>query len=143
MNYDEIVPLDLPPGVPRTIEIDWDDFDKLCLMHATLEEVAGWFQCSPATIETRVKEQYGCTFGERWQLRAAGGKASLRRRQFEKALDGNPSLLIFLGKQYLGQSDKSELSGPGGRPIPVASISVSATPEEAATAYSQMIKGIE
>ena len=30
---------------------------------------------------------------------------SLRRAQIQTALSGNPTLLIWLGKQYLGQSD--------------------------------------
>lgn len=41
-------------------------------------------------------------------LLAAGkarAKIKLRRAQMEKALEGNPTLLIWLGKQMLGQSD--------------------------------------
>ncbi len=36
------------------------------------------------------------------------GKMSLRRAQFENALGGNATMQIWLGKQYLGQSDKTE-----------------------------------
>ena len=32
-------------------------------------------------------------------------KQSLRRAQLSVALNGNPTMLIWLGKQYLGQSD--------------------------------------
>jgi len=28
-------------------------------------------------------------------------------------------MLIWLGKQYLGQTEKTELSGPGGLPVPI------------------------
>lgn len=35
----------------------------------------------------------------------ARAKVKLRRAQMEKALDGNPTMLIWLGKQMLGQSD--------------------------------------
>ncbi|MEC5289401.1 MULTISPECIES: hypothetical protein [unclassified Aurantimonas] len=38
------------------------------------------------------------------------GLASLRRRQFKAANDGNPTMLIWLGKQYLGQADKQEIA---------------------------------
>ena len=34
------------------------------------------------------------------------GKASLRRKQYEVAMKGNPTMLVWLGKQYLGQSEK-------------------------------------
>lgn len=45
------------------------------------------------------------------------GLASLRRRQFKAANDGNPTMLIWLGKQYLGQADKNEFTGKNGGPI--------------------------
>ena len=32
----------------------------------------------------------------------------LRKKQFEMAMDGNVQMLIFLGKQYLGQKDSPE-----------------------------------
>lgn len=38
------------------------------------------------------------------------GLASLRRRQFKAANDGNPTMLVWLGKQYLGQADKQEIA---------------------------------
>jgi hypothetical protein len=34
--------------------------------------------------------------------------ASLRRKQYELAMRGNATMLIWLGKQYLDQSDKPE-----------------------------------
>jgi hypothetical protein len=42
---------------------------------------------------------------------------ALRRRQFKAADDGNPTMLIWLGKQYLGQADKPEVTGKDGGPI--------------------------
>ncbi len=47
------------------------------------------------------------------------GLASLRRRQFKMA-ETNPSMAIWLGKQYLGQHDKSELTGKDGGPLTVS-----------------------
>ena len=41
---------------------------------------------------------------------AGQGLASLRRRQFKAAEDGNATMLVWLGKQYLGQSDKQEIN---------------------------------
>ena len=35
----------------------------------------------------------------------ARGRVKLRRAQYEKALEGNPTMLIWLGKQMLGQTD--------------------------------------
>lgn len=35
----------------------------------------------------------------------ARARVKLRRAQMDKALEGNPTMLIWLGKQMLGQSD--------------------------------------
>lgn len=45
---------------------------------------------------------------EAWEAGNEAGKASLRRKQHEVALKGNPVMLIWTGKQRLGQSDKIE-----------------------------------
>ena len=37
------------------------------------------------------------------------GKSSLRRMQWKNAQDGNVTMQIWLGKQYLGQSDKRHI----------------------------------
>jgi hypothetical protein len=44
---------------------------------------------------------------------------SLRRKQFQVALEGkgNVGMLIWLGKQYLGQTEKNELSTGSERPF--------------------------
>ena len=36
-------------------------------------------------------------------------KNSLREKQYDVAMSGNVSMLIWLGKQVLGQSDKQEV----------------------------------
>ena len=48
-------------------------------------------------------------------------------------MDGNAALLIWLGKQFLGQRDKTELSGPEdttGKPQPLEIRFVEATPKD-------------
>jgi len=37
-------------GRPLT-EIDWDEFDKLCMMLCTQVEIADWFGCTDDTIQ--------------------------------------------------------------------------------------------
>jgi len=44
-----------------------------------------------------------------WQKVELNLQMSLRRKQIEVALKGNVSMLIWLGKQMLGQMDKQEL----------------------------------
>ena len=38
------------------------------------------------------------------------GKASLRRKQYEVAMKGNTTMLVWLGKQYLDQRERIEAS---------------------------------
>lgn len=94
-------------GRPK-IQLNWDDFDDLCAKFCTLEEIAGYFDCSADTVEIRVKEQFGCTFSEHYKRKCSPGKVSLRRKQFELAMAGDKTMLIWLGKQYLGQTEKMQ-----------------------------------
>ena len=94
-------------GRPK-IEINMFEFDKLCQIHATLIEIAGWFNCSEDTIENYIKKVSKMTFSEYYKNHQGKGKISLRRKQYQAAMDGNITMLIWLGKQWLGQRDKTE-----------------------------------
>ena len=53
-----------------------------------------------------------------WESGAESGKASLRRDQYRSAQNGNATMQIWLGKQWLDQKDKNETTLEGGsRPI--------------------------
>lgn len=95
------------------IEIDWEEFDKLCSLQCTQEEIAGWFGCTIETIRIKLRDKFGLTFLEYFEQKRGKGKVSLRRAQFKTAVGGNPAMLIWLGKQYLGQTDKSDIVHSG------------------------------
>lgn len=113
-------------GRPRK-ELDWAKVDKLCTFWATEVEIAAWFGCSIDVINRRCKELYGKTFAEYSQEKRLAANAPLRKRQRALALEGNPTMLIWLGKQRLGQRDKQsvEHSGPEGGPIEVKAADLS------------------
>jgi len=92
-------------GRPK-IEINWDDFEKLCAMQCTEQEVAAWFKCSLDTVERAVKKKFKRTFADIYAEYKQFGKASLRRQQWLKAAFGDTGMLIWLGKQHLDQRDK-------------------------------------
>ena len=50
------------------------------------------------------------------------GDALLYQSQFKRAMAGSDTMLIWLGKNRLNQTDKTELSGVGGGPIEVADV---------------------
>jgi hypothetical protein len=76
---------------------------------ATDTEIAAFLRCSVDTITRR--------FAEILDKSRGSMKISLRRLQWAAAKRGDRTMLIWLGKQYLAQSDKQELTGKGGEPI--------------------------
>lgn len=99
-------PTGRPNGRPR-IEIDENQFNKLCELQCTEEEIAGFFECSVETLNNWCKRTFGCTFFEKYRQKATRGKIALRRIQLQHA-QKSPSMAIFLGKQWLGQRDRIE-----------------------------------
>lgn len=86
-----------------------DSFEELCRIQCTKQEIKAVFGISEMGLNSFIKREYGpdCTPNEIIEFLRLGGKASLRRIQFEQAVK-NPTMAIWLGKQYLGQKDKVE-----------------------------------
>jgi len=91
-------------------QLDQSDFEKLCALQCTKEEIQAWFDVSDKTLDRWVKETYGneSSFSEVFGQKRKVGKVSLRRTQWKMA-EKNPTMALWLGKQYLAQSDKQEL----------------------------------
>lgn len=88
----------------RKIIIDQHQFENLCKMQCTEVEICSWFSCCDETLNTWCKKTYKRTFRECFSIFREGGKISLRRAQWNLA-QTNPSMAIFLGKNYLDQCD--------------------------------------
>ena len=131
-------PTGKPIGRPRK-EIDYSLFERLCKVQGTLEWVAAFLEVSERTLERRVAEHYtACpecgekyvgaselsitcpecgkdvvlkplTFDDISQALRGFGKMGVMQKQFAIALKGDRSMLIHLGKNYCGQSEKSEI----------------------------------
>lgn len=83
-------------------QIDAEMVRKLASIFCTMEQIASMVGCSVDTLERR--------FADVIKNGRDNGKTSLLKKQFEMAMGGNISMLIWLGKQHLGQSDKQEAS---------------------------------
>jgi AraC-like DNA-binding protein len=99
-------------GRPR-IEIDWESIDKLCGLQCTEEEIAQFLGISVDTLCRACQRKYNLSFAEYFGQKRGIGKVALRRAQWQVAQSGNPALLIWLGKQYLDQKDKSHQEHSG------------------------------
>lgn len=87
--------------------INKEQFEKLASMMCTGEEIASFFNVVYDTINKWCMQEYGDTFVHTIKKFNDVGRVSLRRIQF-KIAEKNSSMAIFLGKQYLGQTDKTE-----------------------------------
>ena len=90
-------------GRPRK-EIDRKSFESLCGLQCTLEEICGFFDVSDKTLDAWCKRTYKAGFSEVFRQKRGTGKISLRRSQFRLA-EKNANMAIWLGKQYLGQTE--------------------------------------
>lgn len=86
-------------------EINWEDFDQLCAIQCTGEEIAAFFRIDYDTLNAICKREQDKSFSELFAQKRQAGKISLRRRQFQAAQDGNPTMMVWLGKNWLGQQD--------------------------------------
>lgn len=75
-----------------------DDIYKLSALGCDMQEMADWFGINRETLKYN--------FSDYINKGRADLKHRLRRAQIKAALDGNATLLIWLGKQYLGQTDQ-------------------------------------
>jgi hypothetical protein len=78
-------------------------------IQATVREGAAFFDVAAQTFESFL-DQPGVR--EAWEKGKGNGRISLRRTQFQLA-QKNAAMAIFLGKNYLGQSDKIETEHSG------------------------------
>jgi hypothetical protein len=105
----------MPAGRPKA-DIDNAELEKLCAMQCTDEELAAFFGVCTRTIE-RLREDPA-----RLEIMNKGygsGRISLRRAQLKYAHEGNPALLIWLGKTILGQKEiiENRLTGKDGKDL--------------------------
>lgn len=78
-------------------EIDEELLYKLAQIHCTMKEMVDIIGVSEDTLKRR--------FAHIIAKGKSEGKMRLRRKQIEVAMSGNHTMLIWLGKQMLGQSE--------------------------------------
>lgn len=92
----------------ENIEFDgWDQLDAL-IVWASEEYCAEKLGLDIGTLATRIKERHGVSFSEYKRKRQEPMRINLLKKQYDVAMSGNVSMLIWLGKQHLGQKDKIE-----------------------------------
>lgn len=85
----------------------WDQLDAL-IVWASQEYCAEKLGIHIDTLADKIKKRCGLSFPEYKHKRQENLRINLLKKQYEVAMSGNVSMLIWLGKQYLSQSDKQD-----------------------------------
>ena len=98
------------PSKPMT-EKEFDQLVNMIRIQCTAQEICGILGMSEDTLGRRIAERNieGVkNFADLYKKHSGEGKASLRRMQWKAAEAGNPTMLVWLGKNMLDQRDKVE-----------------------------------
>ena len=87
---------------PKKYDIKGEEVEKLAGFGCTNMEIASFFGCSKDLI-TKSYSTYVTKGKEK-------GKIRLRQLMFKNAESGNTTMQIWLSKQYLGMTDKQDIT---------------------------------
>jgi len=88
-------------------EIGRLEFEKLCALQCTQQEICSFFDVDHKTLTKWCRREYRKEYSQVYAQKREVGKISLRRTQFKHA-EKSAAMAIFLGKNYLGQTDGVE-----------------------------------
>lgn len=90
------------------VEAQWKAFNSMCYITTSKQRVARAMGNDVKTIDRLVRAQYGMKFSDYIQKRFDEGNMKLLAKQYEVAMTGDRTMLIWLGKNRLNQADKTE-----------------------------------
>lgn len=96
-------------GRPKK-ELDRDMLGRLASIQCSVDEMALIMGCGRDTIYRHYMDVV--------EEGRAKGKMGLRRRQWEVAQEGNPTMLVWLGKNWLNQTDAQTVDEEDNKPLP-------------------------
>jgi len=98
----------LKRGVKTKRTIDMNQVFQLVARNWSIPEIAGFLGVSEKTLDRRLKNDP--EFQKIWKRGKATCTGSIRSAQWDSAVrDKNPTMLIWLGKQLLGQRDEFDV----------------------------------
>ena len=83
------------------LELNEQQIETLASIGCTVAEIAHVLECSKDTLERR--------YSENIDKGRSALNMSLRRKQLDVAMNGSVPMLIWLGKQLLGQTDRQSV----------------------------------
>lgn len=85
--------------------VNFELFEDLCGLQCTQQDICHVMKIDEKTLCKAVLSHYKIPFSQAYKKLSGEGKCSLRRNQFNLSKT-NSSMAIFLGKNWLGQTDE-------------------------------------
>ena len=100
-------------GGRKPIPIDWKKVQNLIIHGCSGAQCAAQLGISAHTLYDRCKKELQRDFSDFWYEYWEKGNAQLQAKQFQMAMKGDKTLLVWLGKNRLKQTDKIESTVDG------------------------------
>lgn len=123
----------------KKISIDWDKVDRYLQAQCSAVGIASILGIHERTLYGRCETDKNMLFTDYAQQKRGEGQELIRMKQFKLAMEEDKIMLIWLGKQYLGQSDRTDHTSKGEQIQP---INVNVTKPEQSEKYKQFIQKI-
>jgi len=100
----------------KKVNIDWTKVDRYLQAQCSGVGIASILGINENTLYRHCKIDNGEAFEAYSAKKKGEGKELLRAKQFTTAMEGNVTMQIWLGKQYLEQKDRTDTTS-GDKPI--------------------------
>ena len=90
----------------KAVKIDKDQVQALARLGCTWDEIADVLGVARSTLGKNMKNDKSVR--DAYEKGIAEGDVSIRRAQYDSAMQGKTAMLIWLGKNRLGQTDRIE-----------------------------------
>ena len=94
-------------------KIDWNLVDQALIAGATGARVAAYLGIHRETLYDAVQREFGVSFTDYSHEKHQKGDSMIQMKQFQEAMKGDRGMLIWLGKQRLGQRDNQDMNVNG------------------------------
>ena len=94
---------------PKPKQIDWDKLDLYLKAGCTQDNICKSFMIDHKTLNSRIKEKHGIDYSEYSHSLRSMGQMLIEATQLKKALEGNVTMLVWLGKIRCNQKEPDNI----------------------------------
>jgi hypothetical protein len=99
----------------KKIKIDWGKVEKWIMAGSNGQQVAAALGIHYDTLASACEREQNSLFSEYMQSKREKGNNLLLNKQYELAMKGDKSMLIFLGKVRLNQKETQNINVTGNK----------------------------